>query len=285
VVRQQERAWERSFRRLFNRQADATVKRLEGQARAKKISEGRASAGDLFDPAFWAGQTADEAAALYEGLATAAFTRLSDRFGVSFDLEAEFAQEFITSRANQLAGQVTTTTYEAITAALAEGVGEGEAIPDLAARIREVFSEASATRATTIARTEVVGGFGAATRAAITGLPSDVVAAVQWIATRDGRTRASHSAADGQIVSVSAPFQVGGSSMLYPGDPNGGADECVNCRCAMAALTPEEFEAEATLYAMAPPPPVPIDRARVALAMVQPGEFDEDRFRKALVAA
>lgn len=284
VVTQQERAWERSFRRLFRRQADATVKRLEGQSRAKRVTEGRADAREVFDPEFWARQTAEEAAALFESLATAAFTRLSDRFGVSFDLEAEFAQEFITSRANQLAGQVTDTTYEAITAALAEGVGEGESIPDLAARIREVFADASATRATTIARTEVIGGFGAATRAAITGLPADVVAAVQWIATRDGRTRDAHAEADGQIQPVTSPFIVGGDPMLYPGDPNGGADNTVNCRCALAALTPAEFEAEATAYVMTPPPPVPVDRARVALALVVPGEFDEDRFRKALAA-
>lgn len=285
VVRQQERAWERAFRRLFAAQADATLKRLEGNSRAKRITEGRAEPQEIFDPAFWSARTAAETEALFEALANAAFVRLSDKLGVSFDLEAEFAQEFIQSRANQLAGQVTTTTYEAIKDALAAGVAEGEAIPDLAARIRAVFADASANRATTIARTEVIGGFGAATRSAITGLPSDVVAAVQWIATRDGRTRESHASADGQIVAVVAPFQVGGASMLYPGDPAGPADEVVNCRCALAALTPEEFTAEATAYTVTPPPPVPLERARMALALVTPGALDEDRFRSALVAA
>lgn len=283
VIRGLEAQWVRQFRRLFNRQAKATVARLEGQSRAKRVMEGRANTDDLFDRRFWAEQTAEDAAALYESLASAAFVRLSDRLGVSFDL-AEFAQEFITSRANQLAGQVTQTTYDAITATLAEGVGEGESIPDLAARIREVFSEASANRATTIARTEVIGGFGAASRAAITGLPADVVAAVQWIGTRDGRTRDSHAEADGQIVAATEPFIVGGASMLYPGDPSGPADETINCRCALAALTPEEFEAEAVTYMTAPPPPVPLERARVALAMVGP-DFDEARFRRALEAA
>lgn len=284
VIRGLEAQWVRQFRRLFNRQAKATVARLEGQSRAKRVLEGRASTDDLFDRRFWAEQTAEDAAALYESLASAAFVRLSDRLGVSFDLEAEFAQEFITSRANQLAGQVTQTTYDAITATLAEGVGEGESIPDLAARIREVFSEASANRATTIARTEVIGGFGAASRAAITGLPADVVAAVQWIATPGGRTRESHATADGQIVAVSEPFIVGGHSMLYPGDPAGPADEVINCRCALAALTPEEFEAEAVTYMTAPPAPVPFERARLALALVGP-DFDEARFRRALEAA
>ena len=53
----------------------------------------------------------------------------------------------------------------------------------------------------------------------------------------------------------------------------------------MAALTPEEFAAEATAYVMTPPPPVPVERARVALALVAPGSFDEARFRRALEMA
>ena len=111
-----------------------------------------------------------------------------------------------------------------------------------------------------------------------------MVAAVQWLATRDGRTRDAHAEADGQIQPVTSPFIVGGDPMLYPGDPNGGADNTVNCRCAMAALTPAEFEAEAAAYMAAPPAPVSMDRARVALALVPVGVFDEDHFRKALAA-
>jgi hypothetical protein len=52
----------------------------------------------------------------------------------------------------------------------------------------------------------------------------------------------------------------------------------------VAFLTPDEFEAEATLYAMSPPV-VPLERARVALAMVVPGHHDEARFRAVLGAA
>lgn len=284
AVRSLERQWARAFRRLFARQETSTLARLGGNARAKKVREGRASADDLFDPTFWSAQTAEVSSDLYEALMGQAFVRLTDRLGVSFDIDAEFVADFITTRANQLAGGVTRATYDAITEALAEGVGEGEGIPDLSARIRGVFEHCSEVRAERIARTEVIGGYGAATRAAITGLPADVVAGVQWIATRDGRTRETHATADGQIVAASEPFQVGGSSMLYPGDPSGPADEVVNCRCAMAALTPAEFEAEAVAYMAAPPPPVSLDRARVALALVPPGPFDEARFRKALAA-
>lgn len=280
-----ERQFERAFRRLFARQLESTLTRLEGNARSKRVVEGRARADEVFDPGFWTAQTVTEAQTLFEALQTAAFVRLSERFGVSFDLEAEYARTFIEARANQLAGQVTQTTYDAIKGQLSEGVAAGEDIPSIASRVRSVFADATATRATTIARTEVIGGFGAATRAAITGLPASVVAGVQWISTRDGRTRDSHAAADGQIVSVAAPFQIGGASMLYPGDPAGPSGEVVNCRCALAALTPDEFEAEAAAYDAAPPPPIPLDRAKAVLAMVAAGDFDEVRVRRALAAA
>lgn len=298
VVLKEQRAWWRAFRDIFAEQRDSTLLRLRNAdgvptSRAKRLTEGRADAHDFFDTSYWTARTRSRMEGLLESTIEAAFVRLSDQLGVSFDLEAEFAQEFIQNRANQLTANVTQTTYDAITAALAEGVGEGEGIPDLAARIEAVFNDMrgpgsfdanSGVRSVAIARTEVTSAFGASTRAAITGLPADVVAAVQWIATPGGRTRESHATADGQIVAVSEPFIVGGHSMLYPGDPAGPADEVINCRCALAALTPEEFEAEAVTYMTAPPPPVPFERARLALALVGP-DFDEARFRRALEAA
>ncbi len=247
----------------------------------------REGARDIFDPAFWLGETTEVATDLFEQLASSAFARLSERFGISFDLEAEFAVLFITRRANQLAGQVTETTYRAITAQLAEGVAAGESIPDLAARVRTVFSDASQVRATTIARTEVISGHNAAASAAAAQLPADVVAGQQWIATRDGRVRPEHAAADGQIVAVGQPFDVDGAAMLYPGDPNGPPDLTVNCRCAVAFLTPEEFAAEASLFAQAQATqPVPLERASAILRLVRPGEaLDEVRFARALAVA
>lgn len=277
--------WRRKFAVLFERQRDATIKRLTGPARGRKVVEGRASVGDLFDPAFWQAQTAEEARTLFDALATGAFTRVTDAFGISFDLEAEFARDFIEARVFDLSGRVTTTTYEAIRSALAEGVAEGEGIPDLARRIEEVFDDAVGNRAEVIARTEVNSAFNAATNLAGSTLPSDVAAARLWVAARDGRTRESHAAADGQVVPMSAPFQVGGASMFYPGDPSGPAKETVQCRCALAILTPAEAEEYFAAQAMAIAPPIPLERARVALALVEPGRFDEARFRAALEVA
>lgn len=54
----------------------------------------------------------------------------------------------------------------------------------------------------------------------------------RWIATADPRTRDSHRRASGQTVRINEPFNVGGVSLRYPGDPLGPADEVINCRCS-----------------------------------------------------
>lgn len=54
-----------------------------------------------------------------------------------------------------------------------------------------------------------------------------------WDATGDRRTRFSHALADGQSVGFSEAFEVGGRRMMYPGDPQGGPENVINCRCAV----------------------------------------------------
>ena len=70
----------------------------------------------------------------------------------------------------------------------------------------------------------------AATRAL--GVP---IAARSWISTSDNRTRPTHRAADGQRQPDGHPFQVGGFSLMMPGDSSLGAppEETVNCRCGV----------------------------------------------------
>ena len=58
----------------------------------------------------------------------------------------------------------------------------------------------------------------------------------EWIASFDDRTRSSHSEADGQIVMANDTFFVGGSQMMFPGDPSAPAAEVVNCRCSIAYI-------------------------------------------------
>ena len=52
----------------------------------------------------------------------------------------------------------------------------------------------------------------------------------QWDSTLDGRTRSSHARVDGEIKELDEKFSNG---LRFPSDPNGGAAEVVNCRCAL----------------------------------------------------
>ena len=53
-----------------------------------------------------------------------------------------------------------------------------------------------------------------------------------WVATLDGNTRDAHAGADGQEVPIDMPFNVGGEALMFPGDPNGSAENVINCRCS-----------------------------------------------------
>lgn len=256
VVSSIEARWVRSMRRLFVRQRDATIARLTGKRGRQALgyttegvpAETRAEpepvdAAAIFDVAFWTAATAEVAEDLYEQAIVAGAERVSLTFATSFDLEAPWVTEMLEGRINQLAGQVTQTTYDAIVAELVDGVAAGESIDDLSARVQRVFQIANDARAERIARTEVISAYNGAAVRSVEVLPRDVVFAQEWIATRDGRTRDSHASADGQVALVGQPFTVAGRAASYPGDPGLPASETVNCRCTVAFLTPDDYEA------------------------------------------
>ena len=54
----------------------------------------------------------------------------------------------------------------------------------------------------------------------------------QWDATLDSRTRPEHREADGQIMELDEPFDVGGEKMQAPG-VGGSAKNVCNCRCCL----------------------------------------------------
>lgn len=275
----EERAWTRALTRLFARQADTTVNRLQGKRGRQMLRDAletrQPEADDVFDRAFWTGETRDVVRDLIEHT----WMIGADSIEIDFDIVAEGITELVEARANQLAGQVTDTTYDQIQKALVEGVTEGESVPKLAERIRAVFDQADDVRATRIARTEVLSAYNGGRAASAAAAPADVVAGLEWIATRDSRTRDTHSSVDGAVVSVGATFQVGTAALAYPGDPNGPAKEIVNCRCTVAALSPAEFAAATASRS------VPLRVARTALRLVRPGEFDPYEFRTALLEA
>ena len=56
----------------------------------------------------------------------------------------------------------------------------------------------------------------------------------QWLTRGDEVVRAAHSIADMQVRNESEPFEVGGESLMFPGDTNLGASigNTIRCRCS-----------------------------------------------------
>lgn len=117
-----------------------------------------------------------------------------------------------------------------ITAEVSRGVSTGATYQQIAQQL-EGKTTIGYTNAIRIARTEghriqVQAGMDACYKAKDMG--ADVVK--QWDSTLDARTRDSHVRVDGEIRELDEKFSNG---LMFPGDPNGGAAEVINCRCAL----------------------------------------------------
>lgn len=115
-----------------------------------------------------------------------------------------------------------------ITQEISRGIASSLPYSDIARNISNV-SKAPLSRAKTIARTEGHRIQQTSTRDAQQAAKkkgADVLK--QWDAALDGRTRDSHARVDGEIRELDEKFSNG---LMFPGDPNGGAAEVVNCRC------------------------------------------------------
>jgi hypothetical protein len=114
--------------------------------------------------------------------------------------------------------------------AIRDAYNGGLSIPDTADRIVQAVDGISDTRAMLLARTDMIGlvNGGSLAAAQLVDMPFK-----QWLTAQDERVRDSHADADGQTVAIDQPFDVGGASLDYPGDPDGPDEEVFNCRCTL----------------------------------------------------
>ena len=168
--------------------------------------------------------------------------------GLVLELKEDFAQ-IMRRRALQYIAQeavrrrirnVTETTRRQVINAVDNGYREGLPLPEVAASVRSVIPAIARYRADAIARTETHGAanYGSNEAAKLTGLPLRR----EWLAAQDERTRESHVSADGQIRGVDEAFDVGGSALMYPGDPSGPAEEVINCRCTLGYIVDDGID-------------------------------------------
>jgi len=104
-----------------------------------------------------------------------------------------------------------------------------EVLPELDEGLSSAFVNKEA-RALTIARTETGKAYNSA---AYEEYKAEGVKGLRWVASNDATTRESHRELDGRVVAPGEEFKPG---LRYPNDPNGAADEVINCRCVVAPV-------------------------------------------------
>ena len=129
---------------------------------------------------------------------------------------------------------ISENTRARIVSLVDQGYRDGLGVAEIARGIRDRIPGMSQMRGALIARTEAHGAanFGADVAARETGLNLRK----EWVSAEDERTRETHAAADGQIVGMDDAFDVGGVSMMFPGDPSAPVEEVANCRCSVAHI-------------------------------------------------
>jgi len=149
---------------------------------------------------------------------------------VDFDLNNPRVTTWIQNKAFKFADEINQTTEDALRTQLEEAIKAGESISDVEKRIEQVFDIARGARSEMIARTEVIS---ASNKGAVEAYEeSGVVEALEWISSRDNEVRKSHQI-DGDETPIGVRFKNG---LFYPGDPDGPADEVINCRCTTAPV-------------------------------------------------
>jgi len=120
--------------------------------------------------------------------------------------------------------KTTDTMQKNIRRSLIEGSAAGENIADLQERVRTVF-RVEASRAQSIARTESAA---ASTQAKNEVMIAEGIEKHTWLSAGDGAERDTHHSQDGLTVNVGDNFPNG---LRFPLDPEGPAEEVINCRC------------------------------------------------------
>ena len=118
---------------------------------------------------------------------------------------------------------------------VAQGLAEGWTADATALAIQQAFTNVSGTTAQMLAQTELTTLVNErATEAAlkVAGTTSEPMYK-RWRTVGDNRVRVAHAHAEGQTVPVAQSFQVGGSSMMYPGDPSAPMRLVARCRCRL----------------------------------------------------
>ncbi|HEX5031827.1 MAG TPA: phage minor head protein [Candidatus Eisenbacteria bacterium] len=153
------------------------------------------------------------------------------QFGISFAVTSPYLKQLLEAHAGKQAERLVAGARDVVTRVLAESLEEGWSVPQTATAIREKLLELKKWQATMLARTDLISLKNGGSFAAALQLAESQPVYKQWVSARDDKVRPSHVEANGQVVKLDSPFQVGEARLSYPGDPEGPDGEVINCRC------------------------------------------------------
>jgi len=136
-----------------------------------------------------------------------------------------FLTEFFRFYNIEMVAHISDTTRDHIIRILQQGTEKGWSIDEMAKRINN--KDYLAHRAARIVRTESVRAANYGVQIGAEAYEYETVK--EWVAISDNRTRHSHRALNGVQRELDEPFKEG---LRFPGDPDAGPAETVNCRCA-----------------------------------------------------
>jgi HK97 family phage portal protein len=144
----------------------------------------------------------------------------------AFNLTADIAS-WLEKKTDVFLTKINETTFETLKSQFQESLAAEEGRDALVKRVQETYGDVKKTRAKTIARTEV---HNATQYGTMKGYEQAGLQIKIWVAVMDDATRESHQMVDGEEVPINMAFSNG---LMYPGDPNGPAEEVINCRCVI----------------------------------------------------
>lgn len=128
-------------------------------------------------------------------------------------------------------------TIDTIRKILATATAESKSPNEIARQIKKELKGINIKRARTIARTEslLATSLAKQKQAQQSGIDSGLYKL--WIHNKHGDFRENHLALNNTYVLANEPFNVSGKLMQFPGDPNGGAKEVINCKCNLSYVS------------------------------------------------
>ena len=247
------RRFENTFNReLFKARRDVLAKLnafgepVKGRLEPMSNAETRSAAADfIFDLAKWKGGLLVAMRKQERQALDTAGQQLLKEVGIDdpWKYPPEKAVTFLRERENLLSG-ASEDIWRQVKGVIDEGFQSGAPISEIADNVRSEFNGISRARAKTIAITETGAAYGEARQKAMEDVD---IPFKRWLTSGASNVRPTHQEANGQVVRVDEPFEVGEYELMGPGDGSLGAgpEEVINCHCVAIAVMKESGEIEA----------------------------------------